>query len=99
MSATGGEAQKRLGNDRRKWCGMTKVRHLLEISQSKRNKAYCLLRDAPFMLDAEDRAHLVQCAKFFEEEAANLEKHAGDINADAQESDTPPRQSRDWKAA
>jgi len=78
---------------------MTKVRRLLEISQSKRNKAYCLLRDAPFMLDAEDRAHLVQCAKFFEEEAAKLEKHAGDINADAQESDTPPRQSRDWKAA
>ena len=77
---------------------MTKVRHLLEISQSKRNKAYCLLRDAPFMLDAEDRAHLVQCAKFFEEEAAKLEKQAGDMIADAQESFLP-RQSRDWKAA
>jgi len=42
---------------------------------------------------------LIQCAKFFEEEAAKLEKQAGDIIADAQESDTPPRQSRDWKAA
>jgi hypothetical protein len=78
---------------------MTKVKHLLEISQSKRNRAYCLLRDAPSMLDAEDRAHLVQCAKFFEEEAAKLEKQAGDINAEARESDTPPRQSRNWKAA
>ena len=57
---------------------MTKVRHLLEISQSKRNKAYCLLRDAPSMLDAEDRAHLVQCAKFFEEEAVKLEERAGE---------------------
>ena len=78
---------------------MTKVKHLLEISQSKRNKAYCLLRDAPSMLDAEDRAHLVQCAKFFEEEAAKLEKQAGDINAAARESDTLPRKSRAWKAA
>lgn len=58
---------------------MTKVRHLLEISQSKRNKAYCLLHDAPSMLDAEDRAHLVQCAKFFEEEAVKLEARAGEI--------------------
>jgi hypothetical protein len=78
---------------------MTKVRYLLEVAQSKRNKAYCLLRDAPSMLDAEHRAHLVQCAKFFEEEALKLEEQAGDINADAQESYTPPKQSRDWKAA
>jgi hypothetical protein len=31
--------------------------------------------------------------------AAKLEKQAGDINADAQESDSSPWQSRDWKAA
>ena len=70
---------------------MTNVRHLLEVAQSKRNKACCLLRDAPAMPDAEDRARLVQCAKFFEEEAVKLEERAGGIYAsyDAQECLTP----------
>jgi hypothetical protein len=62
---------------------MTKVRHLLEVAQFKRHKAYCLLRDAPSMLDAGDRAHLVQCAKYFEEEAVKLEERAGDTYAGA----------------
>jgi hypothetical protein len=56
---------------------MTKVRHMLEVAQFKRNKAYCLLRDAPSMLDAKDRARLILYAKFFEEEAVKLEARAG----------------------
>ena len=59
------------------------MRHLLEVAQFKRNKAYCLLRDASSMLDAGYRAHLVQYAKYFEEEAVKLEERAGDIYAGA----------------
>jgi hypothetical protein len=62
---------------------MTKVRHMLEVAQFKRNKAYCLLRDAPSMLDAKDRARLILYAKFFEEEAVKLEARAGDPSAGA----------------
>jgi len=57
---------------------MTEVRHLLEVARFKRSKAYCLLRDASSMSDAQDRAHLVRCAKFFEEEAVKLEERAGE---------------------
>ena len=59
-----------------------KARDLLEVAQFKRNKAYCLLRDAPSMLDAGDRADLVLYAKFFEEEAVKLEERADDESAD-----------------
>jgi hypothetical protein len=31
------------------------------------------------MSEAQDRAHLVLCAKFFEEEAVKLEERAGEI--------------------
>jgi hypothetical protein len=72
---------------------MTKVRHLLEISQSKRNKAYCLLRDAPSMPLAEDRARLIQYAKFFEEEAVKLEARADDLSGGAPTQEKLARQS------
>jgi len=49
----------------------------LEVARFKRNKAYCLLRDAQSMPLAKDRARLVLYAKFFEEEAVKLEKQAG----------------------
>jgi len=49
----------------------------LEVARFKRNKAYCLLRDAPSMPLAEDRARLILYAKFFEEEAVKLEARAG----------------------
>ena len=62
---------------------MAKVRHLLEVALFKRNKAYCLLRDAPFMPLAEDRARLILYAKFFEEEAVKLEAQARDPSAGA----------------
>jgi len=68
---------------------MAKVRHLLEVAQFKRDKAYCLLRDAPSMLDAGDRARLVLYAKFFEEEAVKLEAEAGDPIAAASDRHQP----------
>jgi hypothetical protein len=67
------------GNYSRRGRGVTEVRHLLEVARFKRSKAYCLLRDASSMSDAQDRAHLVLCAKFFEEEAVKLEERAGEI--------------------
>jgi len=48
---------------------MTEVRHLLEVARFKRSKAYCLLRDASSISDAQDRTRLVRCAEFLEEEA------------------------------
>ena len=50
----------------------------LEVARFKRNQAYCLLRDAPSMPLAKDRARLILYAKFFEEEAVKLEARAGD---------------------
>jgi hypothetical protein len=55
----------------------------LEVARFKRNKAYCLLRDAPFMPLAKDRARLVLYAKFFEKEAVKLEVRHGDPIAGA----------------
>ena len=57
---------------------MSTARHMLEMARSRRNKAYCLLRDAPSMPLAKDRARLIQYAKFFEEEAVKLEARASD---------------------
>jgi hypothetical protein len=62
---------------------MNTARHLLEVARTKRNRAYCLLRDAPSMPLAKDRARLILYAKFFEEEAIKLEARAGDPIAGA----------------
>ncbi len=55
----------------------------LEVARFKRHKAYCLMRDAPSMPLAKDRARLILYAKFFEEEAIRLEARAGDPIAGA----------------
>jgi hypothetical protein len=58
---------------------MNTVKHLLEVARFRRHKAHCLLRDAPNMPLAEERARLTQYATFFEQEAVKLEKRAGDL--------------------
>jgi hypothetical protein len=62
---------------------MSTVKHLLEVARFRRHKAYCLARDAPSMPLAEDRARLIQYAKFFEEEAAKLEERADGLRVGA----------------
>ena len=46
---------------------------VLEVARHRRDKARCLARDAASLALAEDRARVIQYAKFLEEEAIKLE--------------------------
>jgi hypothetical protein len=60
---------------------MRTATNLLEVARHRRDKAHCLVRDAASLALAEDRAHVIQFAKFLEEEAVKLEARAGQISA------------------
>ena len=49
---------------------------VLEVARHRRDKARCLVRDAAGLALAEDRARVIQYAKFLEEEAIKLEAQA-----------------------
>jgi hypothetical protein len=49
---------------------------VLEVARHRRDKARCLARDAAGLALAEDRARVIQYAKFLEEEAIKLEAQA-----------------------
>jgi hypothetical protein len=49
---------------------------VLEVARHRRDKARCLARDAAGLALPEDRARVIQYAKFLEEEAIKLEAQA-----------------------
>ena len=49
---------------------------LLDVARHRRDKARCFARDAAHLAHAEDRARVIEYAKFLEEEAVKLEARA-----------------------